>query len=304
LLRTEAASLYFLDEIGFERAPRLIAADADVLLLEDLAPRRPLDELLIERGQNGCKAQLLDYARTLGELGARSAGLQSRFDTICSRHGLAARPLSDTGLGAEWRISSLTLEAERIAPSGPAAAELEAIAAELSAPGPFLAFSNGDVQVNNFLAGEDDDGRLIDFEGGGFRHALSAGVLFHTPGTAWITVTDPFAHDLEEAFRATLERKIPEAGDDEKFGQGFAAATLAWACTRLTRLAQLDARPAGDPSRLQMLVTLESATAVARRHRQWLHAAEWMERTAGSLRQRWPDANIDLAALKPYTPRC
>lgn len=303
LLRTEAASLEYLAEIGFERAPRLIAADADLLVLEDLAPRRPLDELLIERGPEECKAQLLDYARTLGELGARSAGLQATFDNICSRRGLAAPPVPDTGPGTEWLAFCQTLGPHHIAPSAPAAAELVRIAAELSAPGPFLAFSNGDVQVNNFLVGEHGDGRLIDFEGGGFRHALSAGVLFHTPGTAWITVAGPLAHDLESAFRTTLAQRIPEAGDDALFGRGLVAATLAWACTRLTRLVQLDARPARDDGRVQMLATLQAAAAVARRHRQWLYAAEWMECTAGRLRRRWPDADIDLAALKPYTPR-
>jgi hypothetical protein len=75
-IATERAALEFLAEIGFARAPRLIAADsvAGVLVMEDLAPRTPLDERLRADGLAAMTAQMLDYARTLGELGAATAG--------------------------------------------------------------------------------------------------------------------------------------------------------------------------------------------------------------------------------------
>ena len=195
-------------------------------------------------------------------------------------------------------------EPDGAAPPSEASSELGRIEAMLREPGPFAALTNGDVQVNNFLVGEDGlDGRLIDYEAAGFRHALTAAVLIATPGSAWISVADPFALELEDAYRAALAEGIPRATDDGAFGASLAGASLAWACDRLTRLALLDARGAGDASRVQMVATLEAAAGVARRHRQWPQAAGWAERTAATLRRRWPDADVDLVTLAPYTPR-
>ena len=67
---------------------------------------------------------------------------------------------------------------------------------ELTEPGPFLAFSNGDAGVNNFLLADGADGKLIDFEFGGSRHALS---------------------DV-----ACLCDSIPEVADDRRYGMASA----------------------------------------------------------------------------------
>ena len=303
-IATEAAALAFLGELGFARAPRLIAADpaAGILVTEDLSPRTPLAERLVAQGLAGLEPEMLDYARCLGELGAATAGRAGRYDAIRAALGPVDPATRERGFGPAWPTVSARLSELGLAIPDPVQRELAGLLGVLEAPGPFLAFTNGDVQVNNFLVGA-GEGKLIDYEAAGFRHALTAPVLIHTPGSAWITVRAPLCADLEAAYRTALSRGVPEAEDDRRFGEGMAAACLAFALDRLTRFSLLDGRPAGDASRVQMVSTLESAAIAARRHRAFLQAAGWADRAAEWLRRRWPDADVDLEAYAPYTPR-
>ena len=304
-IATEQAALEFLAEIGFPHAPRLIAADLSngVLVLEDLSPRTPLSDRLRDRGLAACKPQLLVYARVLGELGAATAGKGARYGAI--RAGLGPEDpavAGERGLGPDLPDARRLLEQQGLAIPSVADHDLAEVLATLLDPGPFLALSNGDTQVNNLLI-DGEDGMLIDFEAASFRHALKAAVLIHVPGPHWITVADPFNADLEDAYRRALSEGVAEAQDDRRFGAGLAAASLAWACDRLSRFALVDSRAAGDDSRVQLVATLEAAAGVAHRHRAFPQLAGWQERAAQWLRRRWPDADVDLAALRPYTPR-
>ncbi len=145
------------------------------------------------------------------------------------------------------------------------------------------------------------DGRLIDFEFAGYRHALSDAVCLFVPGPAWITV-DPIAGGLEAAYRQALCPAVPEAGDDRHFGMGIAAASLAYAIMRLSRISILDARPPGERSRAQRVAALEQAAAVAEAHRTLTHLSGWARSAAEALRQRWPDTDIDFDTTR-YVPR-
>ncbi|MFB9679484.1 hypothetical protein [Streptosporangium vulgare] len=183
-----------------------------------------------------------------------------------------------------------------------AGTELTRLLAELAAPGPFLALTNGDAEANNFLTAG-GDGRLIDFEFAGYRHTLTSAVCLYVPGPAWLTVSDPVATGLEAGYRRALARGVPEADDDRLFGFGLASACLTWAATRLTRFPALDARAPGENSRLQMVLTLDATARAAEHHRALPHLAGWAHRVAQALRRRWPDADVDRTAYPAYTPR-
>jgi hypothetical protein len=86
--------------------------------------------------------------------------------------------------------------------------------AELAQPGPFLALTNGDTESHNFPTGP-GGGRLIDFEGAGFRHALTAAAGFAVPGLLWLAVS---GSEQVAAFRRALTRTVAEAEDDQRFG--------------------------------------------------------------------------------------
>jgi hypothetical protein len=303
---TELAALEFLASIGFAQAPRPIAADlaADLLVLEDLSPCTPLADLIRRDGADAARAPLTAFAEAMGALGAATAGKAGDYTAKRARYG-APDPSQGIalGLGAGWADTRACLEALGQAMSGAASAELAAAAQALLNPGPFLALSNGDPEANNFLVRE-DGGKVIDFETAAFRHALTSATWIHIPGPAWITVSAPVvAAEIEDDYRRVLAAAVPEAADDRQFGFGLAAACAALAYERLNRFPRLDARPPGDPSRVQMVATLEAAAGVARRHRAMPDLAGWMLRTAEWLRRRWPDADVDLAALPAYTRR-
>ena len=78
---TERAALEFVDELGERLAPRLIASDLEVgiLVLEDLAPRISLAEILKKGDAGLAREGLLAFARTLGTLHSVSSGRKTSY---------------------------------------------------------------------------------------------------------------------------------------------------------------------------------------------------------------------------------
>jgi hypothetical protein len=311
-LSAEMAALQFLSgDLGLALAPRVIAADrpAGLLVLEDLAPRVPLDQLIRRDGAAAHLGRLAAFARAHGELSAATAGQAGTYRARCAALGFPA-PAGD----AEGRLAGLWEQGHEDAAAlgapiaGPAASELTAVLGELSAPGPFLALSHGDAESNNILVRGSGpaDARLIDFEAACYGHALLDAVSLHVPGPEWVSVGDPAAAGLADEYRRALARGVPEAQDDRRYGFALAAACMSWVLVRLQRWTLLDARAPGDPSRPQLVETLESAARTAEAHRAVPHLAGWARRTADVLRRRWPDADLDLtdpARFPPYSPR-
>jgi hypothetical protein len=135
---------------------------------------------------------------------------------------------------------------------------------------------------------------LIDWESGGYRHALLDAAALWVPGPAWLSVTEPAMVGVDEAYRSALAAGVPEATDDAAYGLGLAAACMASAIERLMRLPRLDGRLVGHDSRAQMVSTLESAARVARSVGMLIHLAGCAEAVAAALRRRWPDADRDF----------
>lgn len=304
-LRREQVALQFVEQTTPGLAPRLIAADIPpehpqdgLLIMEDLAPRESLRELILREGAE--HAPLDAYARAMARLHATTAGRVADFDTHLRVHGLATLPL-DNALRVLPQALAGTEEFGVIMTAA-ARRELEDALAVLNSPGPFVAMSNGDPQQNNFLT-SGAEGRVIDFEAATFRHALMDLALFYIPGSMWLTVNDPQATGLEEAYRTALAPSIPEVGDDAIFGPGIAAAALLETITRLAYLDKLDRRPVGDRSRLHRVTNLEISALTAERHRSLPHLAGWARAVADRLRRLWPDTDIDVDALGEYHTR-
>lgn len=294
-LLTERASLEFLAELELAVAPRLLGADheAGLVLLEDLTPRAALSELLRAGGPEAMRG-LRAFARTKGALHAGTVGRDGLYyrrrarlgpvDPSRDRHRVLSEPATWSlpavdvlGVGTGWGVEADVARAGRA----------------LFEEGPFVAFSNGDPGANNFLV-EGDDGRLIDWEFGGYRHALLDASSLWVPGPAWLSVTEPAMGGVDEAYRSALAAGVPAATDDATYGLALAAACMASAIERLLRLPRLDGRPVGHDSRAQMVSTLESAARVARSTGTLVHLAGWAEAVAAALRRRWPDADRDF----------
>ncbi|MFI8535029.1 hypothetical protein ACIGMX_32885 [Streptomyces aquilus] len=311
--RTELTALRFLSgDLGLALTPRVIAADlsAGLVVMEDLAPRTALDHLLRRDGAAAHVDRLAAFARARGELSAATVG---RADTYYARQ-TALGPI-DPAADQGTRFARLRDEAYGHAAAlgtpitGPAANELGDALAELTDPGPFLALTNGDAETNNILLNESGptDARLIDFEHAGYTHALIDAVCLYVPGPAWMSVGDPVATGLADHYRRALARGVPEAEDDRRYGFGLAAACISWAIVRLQRFALLDTRSPGDPSRPQLIETLEAAARTAETHRALPHLTSWARRTADLLRRRWSGGDQEFTgrqtAFPPYTPR-
>jgi hypothetical protein len=311
-LRAELAALRFLsDDVGLPLAPRVVAADAaaGLLVLEDLAPRVALDQLIRRDGAAAHAGLLAAFAQACGELSAATAGRSVTYRARCAALGFPL-PVSDPEgrLAGLWDRGHEDAAALGAPLTGPAASELRAVIEELNAPGPFLALSHGDAGANNIMVREcgPADARLIDFEAAGYAHALTDAVCLHVPGPGWITTGDPGATGLADQYRRALARGVPEAQDDRRYGFALASACMSWAFLRLHRFTVLDTRAPGDHSRLQLVETLESAARTAEAGRALPHLASWARRTAGVLRRRWPDADLDFtdqARFPPYSPR-
>jgi hypothetical protein len=301
---TEHAALEFLSELGLDLSPRVLAADlaASVVVLEDLAPRVPLAALLASNDPAGA-AGLVEFAVATGRLHAATVGHDERYYRLRLQHGPVDPAVERRRFFALWPDVPALAGALGVALTAGAEGDAARAIEELSEPGPFLAFSNGDAGVNNFLVAGGSGGKLIDFEFAGFRHALSDIACLYVHGPMWITIGEPSTDGTEDAYRATVCDAIPEVADDRRYGLGVGSAALAWALVRLSRLGLLDGRPPGEQSRLQMVATLESAAATAERFGVHPHLAGWARRAADRLRRRWPETDVDFAAMPAYTLR-
>jgi hypothetical protein len=294
-LHTECAALQFLATVDETLAPRLITAEFEpypaVVVLEDLAPREPLREIVV---REGVQPDLLrSYVRTLARMHAATANRVADWplDPAIAT-GLALNLWQDGARAiAEWGIA-LPPRAER---------EIFGIVADLSSK--FGAFTNGDAQLNNYMVDRAGDGRLIDFEVGGFQSVFFDLANLYVPGPMWMTVNIPEEYRLEELYRAESAVAIPEIADDEIFDNGVAGAGFVWALRRLAGLDRFDARAPGDSSRPHRVATLEAAADVAERKRCLPYLADWARMAAAELRRRWPDADIDLVGMADYTSR-
>jgi hypothetical protein len=295
-LTTEIAALRFVEAIGLDVAPRVLASDEElgVVVLEDLHPRVPLPDVLIAGDATAGTDGLMEFFHALGSLGAATAGRESAFDapTVPSPEDLEL---------AGWRDTLRFADAFGVLPTAGVTRDIAAMFDELADPGGFLAMSNGDPGTNNFLVAPGLDGKLIDFEFARFRHALLDAVHIHVQSPQWITLPDP--RPLEDAYRRALASGVPEAEDDLWFDRGLTAACLSYALVRLRRLEKLTPRRPGELSRLQLVATLESADRLSR-ERGWLRdLGGWCSSVAAALRRAWPDTDVDLTELPPFLAR-
>lgn len=291
----ERAGLEFIADTIPDLAPALIAADTspdrpdqNFLIMEDLSPRISLRDLLLREG--AAKDQLDSYTRALARLHAATVGNAEQFGGYVKRLGLGDVPVDHSV--RMWRAGLASIRAASVSMPTSADSELAEIVAAFATPGSFLAFSNGDAQQNNYLTDDNGDGRVIDFEDAGFRHTMLDLMNLYIPGSMWLSVGDPITNGQEEIYRKELVKITPEVADDRLFGAAISGAVLIESIGRLADLAKLDARPAGDNSRVHRIAALEAAANTSDQHHSFPALAAWARR------RRRPFAN-SLAGLRP-----
>lgn len=174
------------------------------------------------------------------------------------------------------------------------------IAAVYREPGPWLCFSHGDpAPSNTHITG--DEVRLLDFEYGGFRHALydlsAWAVLCPLPERQLQQMRDMFQH--------TLADFLPAAGDSGAFRDGWGAlcayraiALLSWVSPAVLESDQ--AFVGAWSARQAVLAALARAEAAAAPVPALRPAVLAFRRLYGELHQRWPEAGAMGGVPSPW----
>ena len=298
----ERIALEFLEERAPGCAPRVVAADDDApfLVVEDMSPCAVLWDLLAHNDPRAFEG-MREFAAAMGTLHARTVGADHDYYPRVA--GLDAATIAADRrrvIGETWDWSLPPLpDVDRLR-TARVDADVALLVETLLQPSPFDAFTNGDSGANNFLVTA-DGGRIIDFEGAGFRHALIDAACLHVPGPMWMTVADPVPTGVANVYRGAIVEAIPAATDDRVYGIGLAGGCLAMAIERLELFRRRDERPPGHESRAQMISALEAAVRAATHFRAFPHLSGWASGVAEMLRARWPESNVDFP--NTYTTR-
>jgi hypothetical protein len=223
----EWASLEFLTQRGLHLVPRFLAGsqEARILVMEDLGPGESLEDLLRGDDARTASAALMATVRLTALLHVRTLSAQSDYDTVRQsiepRHERVRIENARYLLDNAGRLERWVAETHAQADPG-LQADLEQLARELADPGPFLAFTHGDMSPSNTLftgAGP----RLLDFEYGGMRSALYDALM-------WL-VSVPLPDDLisraDTIYRSGLSQGCYAAQLDSEYLRARAMAAAA-----------------------------------------------------------------------------
>lgn len=231
------AGLQLLGQVagGDPLAPRLYGGDRNVglVVMEDLGTSETIDQILLGADATAAEQALVDLAALLGRMHALTIGRQPEFDRL--RDALGPREKATDYYSYGWLSTALHRAATDlgVTPAPGVDDELATLIETIRVPGPFLAYTHGDpcpgndVRVGARL-------RLLDFEFGDFRHALTDGVygrmLFPT---CWCAnrVPEALVRAMEAAYQAQLAQGCPAAQDDALFAQANVTGCAYWALT-------------------------------------------------------------------------
>lgn len=298
-LFNEWAALEMLNAADASLAPRLLGAGrADgVLVFEDLGDGDGVADLLLGDDPVAARDGLIGLARTLGRMHAVTAPLADSYDA--ARRGLG--PLPDTDPYFAFRefvpgfydaCDTLGLTLSRAARE-----EADAALAAIGNPVAFRTYTHGDPCPDNTRI---VDGRvvLIDFEVGGFRHALLDGTYGRAPfPTCWCVNRIPshVVDEMDAAYRAELATGIADAADEPTFTDAMLKAMAFWAIANtgwhLTRALDGDEEMHRGVHTMRQGVTLrwESFISVADALSALSHLAEFGREILDTLAKRWPE---------------
>jgi hypothetical protein len=238
---------------------------------------------------------------------AAAAGRQAAIDA--RRGALGPRDKATDYYAYEWLAAAgrQAAGALDVTPAPGAEADLAALVAAVREPGPWLTYTHGDPCPDNArrAAGR---WRLLDFEFGDYRHALTDGVYGRMGfPSCWCagSVPPPVERRMEAAYRAELARGCPIAGDAAAFAEAVVAGCAYWALTLCawSSLPELMARdsPWGLVGRRQRLVLRFDAfarSAEATGHYAALGAT--FRAMTVKLRARWPSEAGGVTAYPAF----
>jgi hypothetical protein len=235
----EWASLSFLTALGppaARLAPCFLAGDARsaVFLMEDLGEGQTLEDTLTAINRPDApaagRAALLDLAHTVGTLQAATVGRESDYTSMRQSLAPVTEPVRyerARELDRGWAVleQALGLVGAGAARAAAARNEHASMVRTLAEPGDLLVFTHGDVAPSNaFLAA--GACRLLDFEYGGYRHALYDTIFWRV----LCPLPSGLADEMDAAYRRALATGCPSVEDDATYCAARSALALygAW----------------------------------------------------------------------------
>ncbi len=304
-LFNEWAGLRFLTEVsgGASPTPRFYAGDRDhgLVALEDLGASKGLDQALLGADPAYAEAMLVAFAAALGRMHALTTGKQAEFERI--RGGLGPRKSNTPDDWGDWLAKSLR-DMAQVAGIELALGineELKIVAKNLAEPGSFHAYLHHDPCPDNCLI-TGDGLKLIDFEFGGYGHALGDGIYgrIHFP-TCWCVnrLPDHVPPKMEAAYRAELIKGCPEAADDERFYRAVVEACAACVINSHNAGTLLEDHPWGiSTMRQRALLRFDIFWKMTEDCDHLKSVGATVRMIAEKLRAQWPAE----AAAMPYYP--
>ncbi len=228
------ASLQFLSQIipDLSFAPHFYAGDVEqgIFVMEDLGKGRRLDHLLLGNDPVAAEAALIEHATLHGRLHALTIGKQADYAAIRNPLGSLEHDYDDPTLAWLAPTFHQSIDIVGVAPTPVVDRELAELASAIQNPGPFMAFVQCYSCPDNCLY-IGSSLYLLDFEGGGYSHALLEGVYgrIHFP-TCWCVYRLPEQIPLrmEAAYRTELVKGCPAATDDTLFYRAVVEACAYW----------------------------------------------------------------------------
>ena len=305
-LGDSAGAEFLSTALSASLSPRFYGGSHDLgfFILEDLGEHQSLVEPLLEQDAASAEKALLAFSSRLGAMHAGTIGHSTTYErllrTRSSQAGIFAPPL--TGLGEQVNELQTRLDGLGIHAGTEYAREVHAVIAAIEHPGPFLSYVHGDPCPDNvFWNG--GELRLIDFEFGGFGHALADAaygrMLFPS---CWCAnrVPETLVSKMETAYRTELVKGCPEAQDDRTFDTALVTACAFWLMKTLSRHLgnAMDAdRTWGIATmRQRVLARLAAFTATAEQFDQLPALRGTASSLLATLQSAWPETPI----LPPY----
>jgi hypothetical protein len=191
-----------------------------IFFLEAIPDARSLEAFLGCASGDGDPSELLVHARALARLHVATAGAPHEFDRARRVHGVDQEGDWTHEL-IRWRRNVPGAMRWLAAPVRgrpiPLDAAIDAIIESFGTPGPFLTFTHGDIAPSNVLV-RGTASWLVDFEYGGYRHALYDATAWH--------ILCPLPEDMLMAFGAAyregLASELPECADPTVFAREWA----------------------------------------------------------------------------------
>jgi hypothetical protein len=285
--------------LGTSRSPRFYGGDYSLgfFILEDLGDQRSLVEPLLEEDAASAERALLSFAACLGSVHAGTIGESADFEKLLRAIAPHVGVLTRAATGFRERAASLQvcLDGLGVRAETTFRGDVEAVAAAIEDPGPFFSYIHGDPCPDN-ISWTGDELRLIDFEFGGFGHALIDAtygrMLFPT---CWCASALPkgVVLRMESIYRAELANGCPEAEDDQIFGAAMTKVCGFWLLSTLgrdlARALEADGQWGIATMRQRLLARLQAFIATAEECGQLPALRGTASRLLSMLETSWPE---------------